>query len=432
MNRMLIGSLFAFLLVVTGATRAAEIDNLAERGASSPFNQVIKELNRVICDKVDAVQEQVCDILDTVTSSCSRTVIAAAPFTIEESGSYCLAANLAGTVTIAASNVTLDLNGYAIDSGASDALLVDATATTTGIVIKNGFLFTTERGITRTGSELIANLSVECLVITADTGIYLDSNIKNSLIDNCVITADYAGIFLGADSSLVSNCVISLSTLGGTRGIFILPDCKNAKFVNCLVEGGLIGFDGSSSDGPLVFDHCVTCSSRSVGFSFNGDVKGVELLKCSAMYGQGDGFLLDNSATDFVFRDCSSMKNKDGFVFSENVSNVVLSGCVALGNMDDGFLLDDSTVMNLVFHECEAGYNGSNGFDLSAATGAGHRVQECRSMTNTGTGFSDATPANATYVSNFASGNAFEFTPSIPDVVTSAGAATSYWENVAI
>jgi hypothetical protein len=53
-----------------------------------------------------------------------RTAISSLPFTITNSGSYYLAASLSGSsgqsgITVQADNVTLDLNGFALESLAS-------------------------------------------------------------------------------------------------------------------------------------------------------------------------------------------------------------------------------------------------------------------------------------------------------------------------
>src|ERR1051325_5982475 len=55
-----------------------------------------------------------------------RTPISSLPFSITQPGSYYLSGNLTGTtgITIAASGVTLDLNGFELVGGAGSGILV--------------------------------------------------------------------------------------------------------------------------------------------------------------------------------------------------------------------------------------------------------------------------------------------------------------------
>lgn len=85
----------------------------------------------------------------------ARTPISAAPFTISTPGSYYLTGNVTVTsgdaLTIAASGVTLDLNGYTVSSTAASAGGggIQINSALRNLTIKNGFI---ESGVTNNGS----------------------------------------------------------------------------------------------------------------------------------------------------------------------------------------------------------------------------------------------------------------------------------------
>src|SRR6185295_9041736 len=74
-----------------------------------------------------------------------RMPISSLPFTISQSGSYFLSRNLLFTamgvnaITITASNVTLDLNGFTLSStAAADGEAIHVQPNLHGIVVRNG------------------------------------------------------------------------------------------------------------------------------------------------------------------------------------------------------------------------------------------------------------------------------------------------------
>ena len=65
-----------------------------------------------MCDELSIIDSKIDVLLDD--ESCALTPITADANIISQSGSYCLANPINGTITISANDVTLDLNGYTI------------------------------------------------------------------------------------------------------------------------------------------------------------------------------------------------------------------------------------------------------------------------------------------------------------------------------
>ena len=146
-----------------------------------------------------------------------RNIISALPYAISNSGSYYVSANLIGTtnshgITIDASNVTLDLNGFAIVGSAGLEWWEPALDTTwhgvnipeiqDNITIRNGAI----RHWGRSGIRSILGKS---------------SRIEKVIVANCGSTNGYAGIDVGVtwtieDCVLIKNSGDGLSAGGAT------------------------------------------------------------------------------------------------------------------------------------------------------------------------------------------------------------------------
>ena len=146
-----------------------------------------------------------------------RTPISSLPYTISESGSYYLVANLTGVtglngISVQADNVTLDMNGFA---------LVGQAASLQGVVVNPGQQnFSIFNGTIRSwgGNGLnvgAANSRVERLRVSNNGGVGLRAG-DNSMVSDCAISAN------GGDGIQVSSfCIVQNNSCytNGTAGI---------------------------------------------------------------------------------------------------------------------------------------------------------------------------------------------------------------------
>ena len=195
----------------------------------------------------------------------SRTPISAAPFTISTPGSYYLTTNLTvssgDAITLAASGVTLDLNGFTIASTA-------ASATGYGVYINDGL-----RNLT------ILNGFIQGGVTNDETGMYsgpgfgfgisgsdpVNARVAGVSVSGC----SYWGIYLGlAGATVVESCTVR--TVGGL-GI-VASIVKSSVAVDC---GGtaIIGDEVADSRGESTgngYGLAATTAQNCYGVSSSG------------------------------------------------------------------------------------------------------------------------------------------------------------------
>src|SRR5262245_30488828 len=142
-----------------------------------------------------------------------RTPISSAPFTISQPGSYYLTTNVTvssgDAITIATNGVTLDLNGYTINS-------TEASPTGTGVLLQSGLRDITisnghiRGGVTDNGSGVFSGSGF-------GYGIYYSGDLPaNVLVSRISISGClYSGIVLvTGDTTLVEACTVR--TVGGS------------------------------------------------------------------------------------------------------------------------------------------------------------------------------------------------------------------------
>ncbi|GMV26630.1 MAG: hypothetical protein AMXMBFR58_26610 [Phycisphaerae bacterium] len=245
-------------------------------------------------------------------------------FRITQPGSYYLTGNITGVngksgIEIAASGVTLDLNGFTMTGVAGSLNGVSVTSNgPSGISVMNGTVIGWGQG----GVDLSFGGNDDCLVESiralnnGDIGIAVRSR------------------------SVVRGCVASGNT---TRGILTL---SNSSVSDCVAEGNGSGI------------------SAGVGST---------LVNCVAANNTGDGFLASTTEGGMTFINCSAAKNgADGFQLVSTGN--ILTGCSAFRNLGDGFVLNSGSSLT----NCNAHENGGIGFDLVV----GSSITSCNARLN--------------------------------------------------
>ena len=159
----------------------------------------------------------------------ARTPISSLPFTISARGSYYLTQRLSvssgNAITINASGVTLDLNGFTITSTAASAtgtaILINGAFQ--NITILNGFI---QGGVTQSGGSYSGSGFAR--------GVYYNSAPTNVRVSGISVSGCLSdGINLGFNSTIVQSCTIN--TVGG-YGIYAQTVSDSAAMA--------CGFDG--------------------------------------------------------------------------------------------------------------------------------------------------------------------------------------------
>jgi hypothetical protein len=226
-----------------------------------------------------------------------RVPISTAPFTITEPGSYYLTTNLTvsggNAITIAATGVTLDLNGFTIASTAPSAtgygILINSGLR--NLTILNGFI---QGGVTNNGSGVFSGPGF-------GYGIYYSGSAPQNLRVSGVSVSgcQYHGIYVGdGASTTVENCVVL--TVGST-GIIAntIRGCVALDCGSTAIDGGQVSDSRGESVGSTGLYaytalNCYGYSSSSYGlyaataqncYGYSGSGTGLSASTAQNCYG---------------------------------------------------------------------------------------------------------------------------------------------------
>lgn len=298
----------------------------------------------------------------TLTEVEPRTPISSIPFTITQSGSYYLTRNLIGSsgavgITIAANNVTIDLNGFTLDGNSGQGDRGIHCPSVNNLIVRNGRVTNWHReGI---NGYLSHQARLEDIIVqdcSTGWGIIVG---YTSVVTNCQSRGCAAGIIV-ADASTVSNCTVD----------------QNAR-----------GFEiGAAS----TVTNCVAASSG--GHAFDIGV-GTSLTNCTAR-GNGLGF---SAGAQCVFSNCSSTANGGaGFVVG---GASVLTHCVSDANNGPGFQMDGAGQLL----ECTSSGNTGIGVDITppgGGTAIAGMISGCTINFNASHGINQVAGGGSTFTGN--------------------------------
>jgi hypothetical protein len=225
-----------------------------------------------------------------------RVPISSAPFTISSAGSYYLTTNLTvsggDAITIAASGVTLDLNGFTISSSA-------AVGTGTGIKLNDGI-----RNIAVFNGHILSG-------VTNNSGSFSGGGFAqgvssgNSSVNVRVSSLSVSGVLTygillnQGESTMVENCTVR--TVGGSYGI-VASSVRNCVALDCAgtaIQGGQVmdcrgeSVEPSNGDGvhAQIAVNCLGFSQRFYGVFATRTATG-----CFGQSASGTGLHAENAA----------------------------------------------------------------------------------------------------------------------------------------
>ncbi len=228
-------------------------------------------------------------------------------YKITQSGAYYLTGNLFGVpnkdgIQIAASNVTLDLNGFTIFGAAGSNVGINVSASE-AFIVRNGVI----RGFN-------------------SYGVY--SNLPGGTFENLTINNNNnGGIFVG-NSARISNCIAR-----NNDGVGI------ATGSSCLIQNCVATTNGANNThrGIAAGDRCT-------------------VIACVATENHGDGIFVGHGGRVI---DCQSSYNDTGI---ETYGTGFVTGCLCQSNSTDGINAGDgSTVRN-----CSCDDNGDDGIQAES------------------------------------------------------------------
>ena len=222
-------------------------------------------------------------------ASCDATItqdnFTAGTLTISNPGVYCLAESVSGQITIAASGVTLDLNGHSISGGTNG---VEVNSSLACIVIKNGVVGpATNAGIlVNSGTSDVTIKDVKA--IDCVEGIRFETA-SNSFVKQCDLVSNTTGLTLdGSHKIVVDECTAFCNEQAGYSLLSSDTNCFRQCKALSTGEGAtgddtnVFGFVSSSGFGNI-FESCIANATQAltstiqdavaVGFALQGTEK---------------------------------------------------------------------------------------------------------------------------------------------------------------
>lgn len=216
-----------------------------------------------------------------------RTPISSLPFSITNSGSYYLTANLTGSagldgITLVANDVDLDLNGFVLSG-----------------VPGSG------NGIASLGSQI--NLRIHNGTVRQWTGSGINAaGYANGQFENLRVSENVGQGLASGPNSTIRNCVAQLNGDAGINagGLNVVSGC--AAYRN-------LTYGISALQGSLVSD-CTAGANTNSGFIANG--QGCTIRRCVSRQNGGTGIISHNGTT---VNDCTVQQNSgDGIAAPSN------------------------------------------------------------------------------------------------------------------
>jgi parallel beta-helix repeat protein len=281
-----------------------------------------------------------------------RTPISALPATITTSGSYYLTTNLTCTactngiagVTIAISDVTLDLNGFTLQGQTGSGAGISVPNSERNLTIRNGVLDSWGVRGTNAFNSLFERLRQSN---SAGPGLLTGSN--------CVVLVCSASANSTVGIGVGNNCTVKDCTVSGTSGIGILVS-NGCVVADCAASG-------NSSDGIncAVGTTVRSCASYQNGGYGVSTVSGCTVIGCTASGNKGTAGIGGSGCTII---DCTASGSLVG-IFVGAYS--IVKDCTANTNTDSGILVDGTG--------CLIAGNTCNGNDLGIwIVGAQNRI----------------------------------------------------------
>lgn len=376
-----------------------------------------------------------------ISSPCNATPITA-PVIISLPGYYCLANDIVGTLTITASDVTVDLNNHTISAPGTVGIFLSGA---TNAIVQNGKINDTAIGIEL---SLTITVKINDLLITdcSAFGIAVVDICSGLVVQNSVIDTSFVGITSNNCLNSQFNATIIRNTEFPISGTYSNSIFQNIQIIDCGGAGATAFAIGSSGNNNKIISCSIINFQGGAGFNIGSNNTVLEECTIQDIFSATSVVAISFSGINGFFKNCSalniqSVSGSIGFqIENSTLENCLVQTCssTSLFNANTGFsLIDNSNAINcqvyesagygffingapnVILQNCEAAYNGIDGFLLDTLTTL---VGNCTAFKNAGRGFNVNVVGTIPMYSCFASGNVVANYVNAPNVVAAATA----------
>lgn len=166
-----------------------------------------------------------------------RTPIDHLPYAIAAPGSYVLTKNLSGApatdgITVGASNVTLDLNGFTLTGAGSGSGVVATAGIKTGLVVRNGSITGWSYGIYVPGAVVRSEFSDLRVSGNASTGLAIGNG---SVVRNVLANANNNGMSI-SETGVAGGTIVEDSNVSGNVYTGVNISASNVRLQRNVID----------------------------------------------------------------------------------------------------------------------------------------------------------------------------------------------------
>jgi hypothetical protein len=302
----------------------------------------VLSMQDTILSAIDTTGQTIVSLIDQLEDCTVGVAITQVPYVISAPGTYRVCKDLTLTtgasplISITTSNVSLDLGGTTLTTGATNY----GVAVNSGSAVHNIHIFNGTIAVDDAGTQEAIIVWQASNVIVEDISVFNGPNVNISVGYNCT------GVIL-------RRCVCTGNNTQVVSGIPGLSATPGALYI----DGQYGNVTGTTTD--IIVEDCTASAGSVRGVSCN-NCTSISIIDTQVFDATAAGFRFDTGVVSVECFNCSAINSCFGF----NILNTsaLLTNCAAVSNDGNGFTTGTGS-LNTVFVECEA-YNNSTGFDI--------------------------------------------------------------------
>lgn len=202
-------------------------------------------------------------------SSCGRSTAITGAVTITQSGSYYLDNDVSGKITVSASRVVLDLNGYTIASTSDSGIEISSTSC---VVIRNGFVasgsYYSDHGCIKcNASSKVICSGLICIPSLSANG-FVVSDSSEIILSGCKVSAQGPSNISGVSLEKAHKVTIEHCDIHGFyNGVYFSPVATSSHVIiqHCLIsDSGFYAVQMRASTGNVVRHNIIRNNAKGI------------------------------------------------------------------------------------------------------------------------------------------------------------------------